>query len=184
MGGITSGVRGWRGGKVSVETLPAARLTHAQWLTMERRNTYVRTDGTDWGIVVHNDREWLVQLAFTPLHFGGQRRWLTCPECQAKREVLHIDGERLACRVCLNLRYASQHENHRERLVRRITAIRGELGWRGGIADPNGSKPARMHWATFERLVAEYERLVDALVGNIGQWIGRAERRLERLRVR
>lgn len=181
MGGILSGGRGWRGGRPAAEDFPVARLTHAETFNTDRRDTFVRTDGTDWCTVVHNGREWPVRLAFTRLHLGGVRRWLVCPCCDMRREALYVAGRLLSCRVCLGLRYETNHENRRARMFRRADAIRERLGWKPGIANPPGPKPPRMHQRTFLRLKSELERLTDALTLNIGGWIERAEVHLDRM---
>lgn len=181
MGGILSGSRGWRGGKPSMESLPVVRLTHADTCTMERRTTYVRIDGPDHGTVIHDGRDLPVGIAFTPLHFGGGRRWLVCPCCQSRRQALYIAITMLACRECLGLRYESQHENRRQRAFRSADKLRVTLGWQAGIINPIGPKPWGMHWATYERIVGEIDARTDALLGNVREWVERAETRLGRV---
>ena len=180
MGGILSGCNGYRGGKRSVEHLPVARLTYANTFRLGHRETYVRIEHDGLGVVVHGTRVWPVQIDQHKLHFGGYRRWLVCPTCESRREALYVDGLSVACRVCLNLRYASQHENVRDRMFRRANAIRKHLGWGPGIANPLGDKPKGMHWQTYQRLMDEQEQLADALTINVGKWIDRAEKRLNR----
>ena len=184
MGGILSGPRGWRGGKPSTASLPVVRLTHADRWTMERRSTYVRIDGLDHGAVICEHREYPVGIAFTPLHFGGGRRWLVCPCCQSRRQALYVAKTGLACRECLGLRYESQHENKRQRAFRSADKLREALGWKPGILNPIGKKPPGMHWMTYERLYAELDERTDALLGNLGTWIERAETRLKRVQSR
>lgn len=181
MGGILSGSRVSRGGRRAAEHLPVARLTYANTFRIGRRETYVRIEQDGWGAVVHGTREWPVRIDQHELHFGGYRRWLVCPTCEVRREALYVDGCLVACRVCLGLRYACQHENVRDRMFRRANAIRERLGWKLGIANPQGGKPGRMHWRTYVQLRDELERLTDALTFNVGKWIDRAEVRLERM---
>lgn len=184
MGGILSGSRGWRGGKPSTDSLPVVRMTHADTFTMDRRTTYVRIDGPDYGTVIHGLRDWPVGIAFTPLHFGGGRRWLVCPYCQSRRQALYIANTLLACRECLGLRYGSQHENRRQRAFRATDKLREALGWKPGILNPIGQKPRGMHWTTFQRIFGEIDERTDALLGNVRGWVERAENRVVRSRAR
>lgn len=181
MGGVLSGSRGWRGGKRPTASLPVVRLTHADTFTLKRRTTYMRIEGQDYGTVVHGSKEWLVGIEYTPLHFGGQRRWLVCPCCQTRRLALYIDGNFLACRVCLGLRYESNHENRRELAMRAANRLRAGLGWKPGIANPPGRKPPYMHWRTFLRRERELEHLTDALFFNISDLVERHVARLDRM---
>lgn len=181
MGGILSGSRVSRGGRKAAEHLPVVRLTHASLFHPGRRETYVRIESDDWGAVVHGTREWPVRIDQHELHFGGHRRWLICPECESRREALYVDGSLVGCRVCLGLRYACQHENVRDRMFRRANALRQRLGWKPGIANPPGGKPGRMHWRTYQQLRSELDQLVDALTLDVGKWVERAERRLDRM---
>lgn len=181
MGGILSGCNGYRGGKRSVEHLPVARLTYASHFQLGRHETYIRIESDSWGVIVHGSLEWPVRIDQHKLHFGGHRRWLVCPTCESRREALYVDGKLVACRVCLGLRYACQHENVRDRMFRRANAIRKRLGWKPGIANPPGGKPKGMQWRTYRRLRDEHEQLADALTINVGKWVDRAEKRLDLL---
>lgn len=179
MGSILSGSKGVRGGRQSTDERPKVRLTtHALYSAKTRRNgPSLILEGGNWATVTYGPRQWAIGLEYTPLHFGGHRRWLCCPECSQRRQALYILNGRLSCRVCLNLRYESQHENVRDRMFRRLYAIRERLGWKGGLDRPNGPKPLRMHRVTFNRLVAEHDSLAAMLLGCLGEWIERAELR-------
>lgn len=183
MGGILSGSHVPRGGRRAVEHLPVARLTYANLFQLGRHETYIRIESDDFGVVVHGLLEWPVRIVQHKLHFGGYRRWLVCPTCESRREALYIDKRLMACRACLGLRYTSQHENVRDRMFRRANAIRERLGWKPGIANPQGGKPHRMHWRTYMQLKNELEGLNDALQINIEKWIEQAERRLDQLKL-
>lgn len=70
-------------------------------------------------------------------------------------QALYIDGSTLACRVCLGLRYANQHETERDRLFRRAHKLGDRLGWRGGVADRGRGRPRGMHERTYQRLCTD-----------------------------
>lgn len=179
MGGVLSGSRGWRGGKRSTTALPAVRLTHADTFTLKHRAAYIRIEGHDYGTVVHGSREWFVGIERTPLNYGGTRCWLVCPCCKTRRVALYVDGPVLACRICLNLRYESTHDNRRERAMRTADRIRAALGWQPGILNPNGKKPKNMHWRTYQRLTRELEAITNGLLGALPDWIDRLERSMD-----
>ena len=182
MGGILSGNRTFRGGRPSTATLPVARLVNSELYSLKSRpGPRVIPQGDGWAMVLFGVREWPVRLEITPLHFGGQRRWMACPRCSHRREALYVEREVLACRSCLKLGYESQNENRRGRMFRRANAIRARLGWAPGIVNPDGGKPARMHWRTFRRLHAELDALTNALLGILGDWLDKAEERVDRL---
>lgn len=122
-----------------------------------------------------------MRLEFTQLNFGGTRRWLVCPCCQSKRLALYVAGCSLSCRVCLGLRHESNHENRQGRMFRRANVLRKRLGWKPGVANPPGKKPAHMHWRTFLRLNAELEQIADKLFLDLSKFVERAEARIDRM---
>lgn len=176
MGGtVFSGVKGWRGGKPPTDSLPVARLIYAELFSVQKSTRpKVIPDNDDWATVKFGELEWCVFLDNVPLPFGGHRRFMLCPVCTSKRSALYVYGKVLACRVCLGLRFRSQHETKRDRMFSRLYAIREQLGWQGGLDQPNGKRPYRMHLATFKRLEAKHDALADALLGNLSDWIKRA----------
>lgn len=179
MGGILSGNHSWRGGKVTTASLSSVRLTHADRFTMDRKAVRLFIEAPDFGIVVHELIAWPVFIVTTPLHFGGHRRWMCCPECDSRRQALYVDGSRLACRGCIGLRYESQHENKLYRALRAADRMRELLGWKPGILNPLGPKPKGMHWATYWRLRGRVEAQTDAILGGLPEWLDQMEKRIE-----
>ena len=104
-----------------------------------------RSGGGDW-----HDIRVRVALVATACHFGGVRRWFTCPACASRVGKLYIAQKGLACRRCLRLVYASQSEDAIGRTHRRIGKVEARL------VDGIG-KPPRMHWRTYERLIDRLE---------------------------
>ncbi|MFW9594547.1 MAG: hypothetical protein ACMV1D_03520 [Macromonas sp.] len=114
--------------------------------------------------VLHVSRRWngadvveSVELETTAAHFGGTRQWFTCPCCGRRCGVLYL-GKRLACRTCYGLAYRVERETAHDKALRRCERIRDRLGWRAGIAYGIGPKPGKMRHATFERILAEYDK--------------------------
>lgn len=104
-----------------------------------------------------------IALARTPLNFGGERLWLTCPGCRSRRRVLYVNPQShaLGCRVCLRLRYSVQRMSQYWRLNRKLDQVWQQLG-----GEPDGYArrywPKRPKWrrkATQYRLREEWERV-------------------------
>jgi hypothetical protein len=65
-----------------------------------------------------------VGLVFTDMPCGGARWWWACPACRARVDALYLpaDRDRLACRRCCGLAYASQYPSRKlSRRTRRLT---------------------------------------------------------------
>ena len=106
------------------------------------------------------DGEWqdvdeVVPFVWTPLKFGGQRRWFQCLRCGRRCRILY-GGGRFRCRRCRRVRYASQSETKADRATRAMFKIVKRL-------DPEEEcndlpfKPKGMHWSTYNRLADRYE---------------------------
>ncbi|WP_374972754.1 hypothetical protein [Spongiibacter marinus] len=65
-----------------------------------------------------HSRETKVRLTSTECNFGGKRWWFACPHCNSRRTALYLATKSsFACRVCLNLPYASQQQSALERAL-------------------------------------------------------------------
>jgi hypothetical protein len=179
VGSICSGRRGWRGGKLPAAALPAVRLTFAAlWSSQGTRRPSIDFHYANSTATIEWQRQvWLVSIAETHLHRGGTRRWLVCPECSARRQALYVCDHRLACRACLRLRYESQHENRRQRMLRRADKLRVRLGWPAGVLSPDRGRPLRMRVATYQRIVRELVSIEGALLGDCRRIIEALQRR-------
>ena len=63
----------------------------------------------------NNEGEWqaikqLVLFDYTPGHYGCQRAWLLCSECNQRVAAIRSAGQYFLCRHCYELNYQSQHE--------------------------------------------------------------------------
>jgi hypothetical protein len=134
----------------------------------------VAFDAPDLAHVTYGPLQWYVHLCTTTPQFGGHRRWFVCPACSSRRTALYVGGTTLACRVCLGLRYASQHETERDRMFRRVGKLRDRLDWRGGIAE-GGSPPQGGRQRKYEHLCRKLASLTAKIFSDLDQWVDRAE---------
>ncbi len=109
----------------------------------------------------YGETEWTprtqpVWLEWTPCHFGGERVWFACPGCGSRRAVLFSAGGVFRCRGCHDLAYTSTREDATERATRRIMTLQRKLKAPAGCDLFHvPSKPAGMHWQTYQRLTSE-----------------------------
>ena len=56
-----------------------------------------------------------VNIDKTPLHFGGERHWMTCPRCGRRVTKLHLPPGEIyfGCRKCYDLTYQSCQDSHK-----------------------------------------------------------------------
>lgn len=119
-------------------------------------------------------RRYVINLQTSPCHLGGNRHWFTCPVqgCGRRVAILYF-GSVLACRTCLDLIYRSQIDPPAISALRRALDLREKLGWPGDIFDRHyREKPKGMHWRTYRRLCAEYDRLSDKAISTIRSDLG------------
>ena len=122
-----------------------------------------RSNGGDW-----QDMNYPIFLDWTPCTFGGQRAWWLCPAVGCGRRVAVLYGGSVyACRHCHGLAYRTQREDAGHRASSKAHKLRVRLGWEVGILNGNGGKPKGVHWATFERLEAQHDALVNQSVAGI-----------------
>ena len=105
----------------------------------------------DGVMIEHGKGRTRVDLVYTDQHLGGRRRWFVCPDCGRRCLLLYQRVERLACRACHDLAYASECESREDRLRRRARTIRRRLGGSANLLDPFPDKPKGMHRSTYAR---------------------------------
>lgn len=106
-----------------------------------------------------------VPLINTACNYGGERKWFACPCCGKRCAILYL-GQRVACRTCYRLTYASQSDDAIQAIWRRKRRLAAQIGsnceeWRWK------DKPRGMHQATFQRIRSELNALsrqLDVLV--------------------
>lgn len=103
-----------------------------------------------------------VPLESTPCHFGGSRPWFRCPSCDRRCAIVYgvtRDGG-FACRLCMDLAYASEAEDPQDRLRRKIWKLEDRLDSQGmHWLAPHRGRPVGMHWRTYDRI---YDRIMEA----------------------
>lgn len=118
--------------------------------------------------------------------FGGYRKWLICPCCGERKRVFYISEtwwriHWVACRSCAGLAYPTNRMRRFQRLEHRSKRIEERLHWG---EDDEPCRPKGMHKKTFDRLVSEYEALIDeaseAYQEEVASWTG-WEARLSKL---
>ncbi|HWI81386.1 hypothetical protein [Ramlibacter sp.] len=176
MGSVFSGRTGPRGGKTAVESLLKVQINQTRKAPGSPAAPRLVFDAADVAEVSYGPLRWHVHVDETEPHFGGRRRWFACLACSCRRTTLYVVGDALACRVCLGLRYASQHETERDRLFRRAHKLRDRLGWSGGVADERGGRPGGMHEMTYCRLSRNLASLTAKILSDLEDWVEGAER--------
>jgi hypothetical protein len=106
----------------------------------------------------------LVPFVHSATQFGGRRQWLMCIKCGRGCRSLY-GGLYFRCRQCHGLKYASQSENPAQRAMLRADRIANRLHdmWKGTTKAQweFPPKPPRMRWATYQRLLEQYDELQD-----------------------
>ena len=98
----------------------------------------------------------LVPFLWTPMRFGGSRRWFQCLSCGRRCRVL-FGGRRFRCGRCHQVHYATQSESRADRATRAMFKIVRRLDPEEDCNDLP-PKPKGMHWRTYNRLVDRYEK--------------------------
>lgn len=97
-----------------------------------------------------------------PCRFGGTRSYFTCPTCARRTLRLAVLPEGLRCGNCGRVTWGSRREQPTHRLVRRANKIALRLGCDSWQEQPT-TRPAHMRLTTYDRLIAERRKLVDAI---------------------
>lgn len=105
-----------------------------------------------------------IKLSKTPCNYGNYRYWFSCPSCSKRVAVLYCVGI-YVCRHCIGANYGSQLEQPIDNLFRRLNTLRARLGWQVGIASGYEQRPKGMHRTTYDKLICEYDNLMERLIG-------------------
>lgn len=135
-------------------TFPSGHVSHVNQLGL----------GDNTGIQLHfhycrpcggtSEVRQTITVQWSSCRLGGGRPWWTCPHCQSRRGVVYGWRGRFACRECHQIRYASQHENHVCRRLRRAEKLRLRLGGDQRLGSIT-TRPRGMHHRTFQNLTGQ-----------------------------
>lgn len=104
-----------------------------------------------------------IELAKTSCNYGNYRYWFLCPSCSKRTGVLYCAGS-YVCRHCIGASYHSQLQQPVDRIYTKLNALRERLGWQVGVIHGIDERPKGMHHSTYERLLVEYEQLINKLI--------------------
>jgi len=116
-------------------------------------NFSYRQLGHEWQTV-----EQRISFDRTPCHYGGERLWFLCPNCNKRVGILCCDDSKFLCRHCHRLPYASQHQQRLTRLISQKHKLGEHIFASYAHGDGLGKKKG-MHWRTFSRLHARYQTI-------------------------
>ena len=153
--GYSSSITWSRGGSVTASIRYRVENLGLRLMYRTYRN------GGEW-----RDVDELFPFIYTATNFSRQRQWLQCLSCRRRCRVLY-GGAQFRCRRCHRLRYESQYEPAWLRGTSRAQKIRVRHGGSGSLDEPFPEKPKGMHWRTYDRLVAQDERLIAIWVRSI-----------------
>ena len=146
----------------------APNLSHYPKLRIASYNTHLRNGKADslrMNYIYRGEPySYSIKLSKTTCNYGGCRHWFNCPSCSKRVSVLYCRGTYI-CRHCTKANYGSQLEQPIDNLFRRLNAIRARLGWQVGIANGYEYRPKGMHQTTYNKLIGEYDNLMEKLIG-------------------
>ena len=103
-----------------------------------------------------------IQLCRTKNRFG-YRIWFQAPCCQRRTSKLYIYGRRIACRLCLNLKYPSQYRkdaSSRSRMTdRKLERLQNRRMWHGETLTRFGEQ--------YQKLQAESEAQTQEMLNDM-----------------
>ena len=113
-------------------------------------------DDEDWQSVEHT-----IWFDRTRCNYGGERKWFSCPGCDARVAILYGADIKFFCRHCYQLPYASQGEDYLARLMRKSDKVSARLEADEYMEFDGYYKPKGMHWKTFYQLIMTENDLED-----------------------
>lgn len=151
----------WKSGNKTMATVNVH--TEINKITLSYKH---KSYGNEW-----KDVSYPVWLDWTWCNYGDWRAWFLCPGCGRRVAILY-GGATFACRHCYKLAYPCQRETALDRVARRASRIRRQLGWEGGFFSLPSGKPKGMHWNTFERLTHQHNVLFKTSLDGMEQQLG------------
>jgi hypothetical protein len=178
MGGYGSGRTGHKRKVGQCLSLEVSQLHRENCLQLGRRGHWVWSlDGAETGrISYHTDERGLslsyrfrqhgddwesvsqtLRIIRADCNYGGTRPFFRCSgvvngrHCARRVGKVFLGSRYFLCRHCSQLAYASQSEEHYDRMLRRANKLRVALGGEAGTANWIAPKPKGMWHRTYER---------------------------------
>ena len=96
-----------------------------------------------------------IRVSWSNCFLGGQRPWLHCPFCEARKAILLRGLGGYFCRSCLgNPSYASQIKAHTAVAILRFARSGCYSGVLASLKEPFPDRPRGMHRKTYNRMKA------------------------------
>jgi hypothetical protein len=130
-------------------------VTTLQWAGPPARALQIRADHGRLFLAVNGGLEELVQLGCEPANWGGDRPSFRCPTCGRRCLQLFL-MDRITCRICAGLDYASRH---RDAVIHQIARLRRELGADPAPFGPLPPRPRGPAAWPYDRLVDQSSRI-------------------------
>lgn len=127
-----------------------------------------RRNGGDWVSV-----DQAISIVRTSVGYGSRGRpWFACPVCRRRCAILYLVAGPV-CRLCGDLRYASQSDGETNRSWGRTYKIEAKLS---DDAQWNFQKPRYMHWKTFNKLCEAHSRESALRDAQLAAWLYKYDR--------
>ena len=97
-------------------------------------------------------------IDYTDCHFGGQRPWFFCPQCERRVAIVYSFGGGFGCRCCKNLTYLSQQDANFDRPMKMLRIIGECLGASLNMFSSFPPRPKGMHWRTYSGIRTKFDR--------------------------
>ena len=129
--------------------------------------------------VLVDGRPEALEVVLEPRTYGGRgEAYLLCPDCSRKVFHLYVRDERLACRQCHGLDYASRHT--RRRGLNRVRNLRHRLGASPSPLAPVPPRPQYWLRDYHARLLAQLVAAEGVIAVQLRDMVGAVRRRLKR----
>lgn len=148
-------------------------ITTLQWAGPPARALQIRADHGRLFLAVNGGLEEMVLLGCEPANWGGDRPSFRCPTCGRRCLQLYL-MDRVTCRICAGLDYASRH---RDAVIHQIARLRRELGADPAPFGPLPPRPRGPAAWPYDRLVVRIKAAESKALARFSQTIAAIARR-------
>jgi hypothetical protein len=132
----------------------------------------------EWGGILLEICNQVIEIRPTPCRFGGHRLWFRCVCGRHVSALYSPNGGRWACRHCHQLTYATRQAIPRDRQLLRAQRIRRRLGGSANMLEAFPPKPKGMHSRTYERLRRAHDLAEQKAIAGFSQFLDLLDRQL------